>query len=143
MEQFEIGTKGNSNSMMATISSTREPAHGGDSRPPSSKDTDSLKSYSKTDSLLSPNTSASTPNYKATEFPSDTEARPHLSDETSNDITVDKVTKGTALIISLLLVGKFYQRRAVLVRYTNRIRRRLHFICGWHPRTRNIWHYRF
>ncbi|PQE17967.1 major facilitator superfamily transporter protein [Rutstroemia sp. NJR-2017a WRK4] len=92
---------------MATISSTREPAHAGTSSRPSSRDTDSAQSYSETDSLLSPNTAASTPNYKTTKFSSDLEARPHRSDEASEDIPVERVTKGAALIISLLLIGVF------------------------------------
>ncbi|KAM3084216.1 hypothetical protein ACMFMF_001573 [Clarireedia jacksonii] len=92
---------------MAAIPSIREPADGGDSNRPSSRNTDSVESYSETDSLLSPNTAASTPNYKTTEFPSDIEARPHRSDEQSEDTTVKKVTKGTALIISLLFIGVF------------------------------------
>lgn len=78
-----------------------------DSSQASSSDANSIKSYSEGDSLLSPVTAASTPNYKSTATFPDVESAqndPHVEDEAPG-----KVTKSAAIIISLLLIGKFSQ----------------------------------
>ncbi|KAF7949948.1 uncharacterized protein EAE97_003457 [Botrytis byssoidea] len=75
-----------------------------DSSQASSKDAGSIKSYSETDSLLSPVTAASTPNYKSTATFPDVES---AQNDQVQDETTGKVTKSAAIIISLLLIGVF------------------------------------
>lgn len=77
-----------------------------DSSQASSKDASSIKSYLETDSLLSPVTAASTPNYKSTATFPDVES---AQNDQVQDETTGKVTKSAAIIISLLLIGTYSQ----------------------------------
>ncbi|KAA8576111.1 hypothetical protein EYC84_006273 [Monilinia fructicola] len=83
----------------------RDTSHRDDSSRASSRDVDSIKSFSETDSLLSPATAASTPNYKSTATFSDVESAQNSSQV--DDATTGKVTKSVAIVISLLLIGVF------------------------------------
>ncbi|KAI9650714.1 hypothetical protein NHQ30_000737 [Ciborinia camelliae] len=83
----------------------RDTIHRVDSRQDSPRDANSIKSYSETDSLLLPVTAASTSNYKSTSSFRDVEST--QNDSQVEDEVAGKVTKGAAIMISLLLIGVF------------------------------------
>ncbi|APA06986.1 hypothetical protein sscle_02g017560 [Sclerotinia sclerotiorum 1980 UF-70] len=78
--------------------------HKDDSSQASSRHANSIKSSSETDSLLSPVTATSTPNYKSTSTFPDVESAQNVQAENE---TTGRVTKSAAIIISLLLIGVF------------------------------------
>lgn len=117
----------------------RDTSHRDDSSRASSRDVDSIKSFSETDSLLSPATAASTPNYKSTATFSDVESAQNSSQV--DDATTGKVTKSVAIVISLLLIGSFHKFFIqFLCTYVSRC---FHIKCRWHPSYCNIWYHRF
>lgn len=108
--------------------------HRDDPSQASSRDENSIKLYSENDSLLSPATAASTPDYKLIATFPDVESAQngsHIENETA-----ENVTNGAAIIISLLLIG--YCHNPFIKSLCTNVPRCFHTLRRWYLGSCNI-----